>query len=115
LQPGDRRAGRVEDRRCRTAAANRGPVPYSSIETAEVSIAATQPAPIRTSAWILLVGTHTICRAFTRRRTSSRVAAMATPKGAFGIASFAPSGIAAASVARSQCAFMGAAPVCVGL
>src|SRR5207253_406400 len=63
-----------------TAAAKRGAGPNSPKLTAEVSIAATQPAPIKRSACRLEVGSVTSESRRTPRRISARVAAMATPE-----------------------------------
>ena len=59
---------------------NRGAEPNSPRLTAEVSIVATQPAPISRSACRLEVGSVTSCSRRTPRRISARVASMATPE-----------------------------------
>jgi hypothetical protein len=63
----------------------------------------TQPAPMSKSACRLEVGSAIRCSLFTPRRTSARVAAMATPDTSRGTASTQPSvtGVRASSSERA--------------
>ena len=78
-----------------TAAVKRGAGPNSPRLTAEVSMVSTQPAPMSKSACRLEVGSAIRCSLQMPRRTSARVAAMATPDTSRGTASTQPSVITA--------------------
>src|SRR5262249_16689050 len=78
-----------------TAAVKRGARPNSPRLTAEVSMVSTQPAPMSKSACRLEVGSAIRCSLRMPRRTSARVAAMATPDISRGTASTQPSVITA--------------------
>ena len=80
-----------------TAAVKRGAGPNSPRLTADVSIDATQPAPISRSACRLDVGNAISSRRLIPRRISARVAAMATPEFSRGTASTQPSVIGASA------------------
>ena len=78
----------------------RGAGPNSPRLTADVSMLATQPAPISTSACRPEVGSATRCRRATPRLIRARVAAMATPETSRGTASTQPSVMGAKASSR---------------
>ena len=90
-----------------TAAVKRGAGPNSPRLTAEVSMVSTQPAPMSKSACRLEVGSAIRYSLLTPRRTSARVAAMATPDTSRGTASTQPSVITAKASSSERAIMVG--------